>query len=208
MGDSHGECPGPRQPSLGDRDAVSEPVVPAFVLGSREDVGVSQPERDAETTALLAWLNDQREHALGILDGLDEAALRRPVLPSGWTCLGMVRHLAGMERFWFRGIVAGERAVIDGLAEEPDEWRVAPDVPVGAVFDAYRREGACANAIITGTPLDAAPAWWPPDLFGDWRLHNLREIVLHVITETACHAGHLDAVRELIDGRRWLVLTE
>jgi hypothetical protein len=45
-------------------------------------------------------------------------------------------------------------------------------------------------------------------IFGDWRLHDLREILLHVITETACHAGHLDAARELIDGRRWLVLTD
>ncbi|MGH2618166.1 MAG: DinB family protein [Thermomicrobiales bacterium] len=189
-------------------DMVSEPISPGFVPGSREDVGVSHPERDAEKTALLAWLNEQREHALGILDGLDEAALRRPVLPSGWTCLGMVRHLAGLERFWFRAVVAGERAVIDGLAEEPDEWQVAPGVPVGTVFDLYRREGELANAIIVATPLDAAPAWWPEGLFGDWRLHNLREIVLHVMTETACHAGHLDAARELIDGRQWLVLTE
>ncbi len=168
---------------------------------------MAQPTPGVETKALLAYLNDQREHALGILEGLDEEALRRPVLPSGWTGLGMVRHLAGMERFWFRGIVAGERAVIDGLADEPDEWLVAPDVPAGAVFDLYRREGAFANAIIAGTPLDAAPAWWPEGLFGDWRLHSLREIVLHVMTETACHAGHLDAARELIDGRLWLVLT-
>ena len=52
------------------------------------------------------------------------------------------------------------------------------------------------------------PLWWPEELFPGFRLHTLREIVLHVITETACHAGHLDAVRELIDGRTWLVLTE
>jgi hypothetical protein len=40
------------------------------------------------------------------------------------------------------------------------------------------------------------------------RLDNLREILLHVIAETATHAGHLDAARELIDGRQWIVLTE
>jgi hypothetical protein len=130
------------------------------------------------------------------------------MLPSGWSCLAMIQHLAGMERFWFRAIVSGERAVIDVLADEPDEWVVAPDVSVGAVFDAYRREQGIANAIIVGTRLDAAPTWWPEGLFGDWRLHNLREIMLHVITETACHTGHLDAARELIDGRQWLVLTE
>jgi Protein of unknown function (DUF664) len=57
-------------------------------------------------------------------------------------------------------------------------------------------------------PLDNAPAWWPEDLFGSWRLNDLREILLHVIAETATHAGHLDAARELIDGRQWIVLTE
>ncbi|MGO8726041.1 MAG: DUF664 domain-containing protein [Streptosporangiaceae bacterium] len=69
------------------------------------------------------------------------------------------------------------------------------------------REIELANAIIASADPDAEPARWLSQ-WGDWRLHNLREIMLHVITETACHAGHLDAVRELIDGRTWMVLTE
>ncbi len=170
---------------------------------------MSQPTLGVETTALLKYLNDQRAHALGILEGLDEDVLRRSVLPSGWTCLGLVQHLAlDIERFWFRAIVAGERTVIDGLAGAPEAWQVGSDVPVGAVFDMYRQEIDRANAIISATSLDTAPAWWPPDLFGDFRMDNLREIILHVMTETACHAGHLDAARELVDGRRWMVLTE
>jgi hypothetical protein len=80
-------------------------------------------------------------------------------------------------------------------------------VPADAVLHLYRREIQLADAIISATDLDTAPAWWPEDLFGSFRLDDLREIMLHVITETACHAGHLDAVRELIDGRRWMVLT-
>lgn len=164
---------------------------------------------DAESGTLLACLNTQRDHVLGILDGLDEDALRRPVLPSGWSCAGLVRHLAlDVERFWFRAVVAGERTVIDGLSVAPDDaWQVGADVPASSVLDLYRQEIGLANAVITGTPLDAAPAWWPEHLFGEWRIDGLREIVLHVITETACHAGHLDAARELIDGRKWLVLT-
>jgi hypothetical protein len=43
-----------------------------------------------------------------------------------------------------------------------------------------------------------------PDYFSDWRLRDVREIILHVITETAVHAGHLDAARELLDGRTWM----
>jgi hypothetical protein len=171
---------------------------------------MSQPPTGTERKALLACLNAQREHVLGNLEGLDEEALRRPVLPSGWNCLGLVRHLAlDDERFWFRGIVAGEQTVIDQVAEGPDDaWHVGPDVPAEAVFDMYRQQIDLANAVITATPLDAAPAWWSEDLFGDWRLDNLREVILHVLTETAVHAGHLDAARELIDGKTWLVLTE
>jgi uncharacterized damage-inducible protein DinB len=153
-------------------------------------------------------LNAQRDHALGILEGLSEEDLHRPVLPSGWACVGLVQHLAlDVERFWFRAVIAGEKPVIDALAEEGNAWRVSSDVRTEDVFDVYRREIGRANEVIRSTPLDSPPAWWPA-FFGDWRLHDLREVIMHVITETACHAGHLDAVRELIDGRRWLVLTE
>jgi uncharacterized damage-inducible protein DinB len=161
----------------------------------------AQPNR--ETDALLAALDDQREHVLGILEGLSDEALRRRVLPSGWTCLGLVRHLAlDVERFWFRGVIAGERLDLDG----DDAWQVPPDVTADAVFAAYRAEIEAANAIIAATAADAPPAWWPP-FFSSWRLDDARQVILHVIAETACHAGHLDAVRELIDGRTWLVLT-
>lgn len=163
----------------------------------------------AEHKTLLAYLNAQREHALGILEGLDEETLRRSVLPSGWTSLGMVQHLAlDIERFWFRAVVAGEQAAIDEVADALNAWQVSADVSAKTVFDLYHEEIGRADAIIAATPLDAAPAWWPRELFGDWRLNTVREIIMHVMTETACHTGHLDVVRELIDGRRWLVLTE
>jgi hypothetical protein len=159
----------------------------------------------SEREVLLSSLNGQREHVLGILDGLPAEALRRPVLPSGWTCLGLVRHLTlDDERFWFRAVVAGERVE---LASGMEAWQVAPDTPAEAVLGAYQQEIELANAIIAATPLDSAPAWWPEEQFGSWRLHNVRQIILHMITETACHAGHLDAARELIDGRTWLILT-
>lgn len=74
------------------------------------------------------------------------------------------------------------------------------------VFARYRDEAQRTNEIVMATPLDAAPAWWPDDLFGDFRLDNLREVIVHVLIESATHAGHLDALRELIDGRTWLVL--
>jgi uncharacterized damage-inducible protein DinB len=157
-----------------------------------------------ESTALLAYLNAQRKHILGALDGLPDEALRRPVLPSGWTCLGLVNHLAlDVERFWFRAVLTGERAAIDGLTAKA--WQVDPATPTTAVLDLYRDEIALANAIIETTPPDTTAAWWPADFFGDQPPDPMRDIALHVIVETACHAGHLDAARELIDGRQWIV---
>ncbi|MDQ4097300.1 MAG: DinB family protein, partial [Actinomycetota bacterium] len=83
------------------------------------------PNRELET--LLAYLDEQRTHAIGILEGLDEEALRRPVLPSGWSCLEMVGHLADLERFWFRRVVASDQTAINVLADDPDNpWRNGP----------------------------------------------------------------------------------
>ncbi|MCG7526401.1 DinB family protein [Streptomyces sp. OfavH-34-F] len=166
------------------------------------------PAANAEIRALLSALEAQRRHVLGILDGLSPEALRRPALPSGWSCLGLVRHLAlDVERFWFQAVLAGDAAVIASLDDIDDAWQVDPAMPHTEVLDRYRAEADRADAAVAaadpGTPL----AWWPHHLFGDPHLHTVRDVLLHVITETACHAGHLDAARELADGRRWLVLT-
>lgn len=169
---------------------------------------MSSTSQTPETRLLLDHLDAQRRHVLGILEGLDEAALRRAVLPSGWNCLGLLQHLAlDDERFWFQAVVAGDATVIDQVMSAPeDAWRIGADVPVEQVFDLYREQMDRSNAIIEATPLDAEPAWWP-DFFPDFRFESLREVILHVLTETAVHAGHLDATRELIDGRTWLVLS-
>jgi uncharacterized damage-inducible protein DinB len=154
----------------------------------------------SEKQLMLAALNNQREHVLGILDGLSDEDLRRPVLPTGWSCLGLVRHLTvDVEEFWFRVVAAGE-----AVEPRPAGWQVGPGEPAQAVLDAYRRATERASAIIDALPIDAPPAFWPAEQFGQWRLHNLGELLMHVITETACHAGHLDAARELIDGETWL----
>ncbi|MGW2592375.1 DinB family protein [Streptomyces sp. NPDC001515] len=156
----------------------------------------------------MTTLNGQRRHILGILDGLSDEDLRRPVLPSGWSCLGLVQHLAlDVERFWFQAVVTGDKEVIASLAEIDDAWQVPATTPAADVLARYRTETARADAIATASAPEIPLAWWPQDLFGDPHLHTLRDVLLHVLAETACHAGHLDAARELLDGRRWLVLT-
>jgi hypothetical protein len=159
-----------------------------------------------ETSVLLTSLDAQRRHVVGIIDELEEVELRRSLVPSGWTPLGLVQHLTlDVERFWFLAVVAGDRRTIDELDGGGDSWRVSAGVSSAAVFERYLAAAAAANQIIGSVPLDAEPLWWPTEHFGDWRLESLREIVLHVIVETACHAGHLDVMRELLDGKQWII---
>ena len=67
--------------------------------------------RSLDPRPLLAHLQGQRRHVLGALEGLDDEQLRRPVLPSGWSCLGLVRHLTlDDEEFWFQAVLAGDPA--------------------------------------------------------------------------------------------------
>jgi hypothetical protein len=162
---------------------------------------------DQEKDVLLRFLERHRSHVLGILDGLSEEDLRRPVLPSGWSCLGMVQHLAlADEHYWFRCIMAGEP--LDFFpGQRGSDWVLNPADSAADILTLYRDEIARSNAIIEATPLDAPPRqkdpWW-----GEWgnQITDLRYILLHVIGETACHAGHLAAAAELIDGRQWVVL--
>ena len=160
-----------------------------------------------ERLRLGSALQAQRDHVVGILEDLDEASARKVVAPSGWNVLGLVQHLTrDDERFWFSAVITGDPAAIDATLSEGDAWQIAQDQTLAAVLSAYRAETARSAAALDAADLDAPPAWWPGDLFGDWRLDDVREIVLHVITETATHAGHLDLVRELIDGRQWIAM--
>jgi hypothetical protein len=168
----------------------------------------SDDPADENRDALFEFLNDQRDHAVGILEDLSEEQLHRAVLPSGWSPLGMVRHLAiDVEHYWFRCIIGGEP--LGWFAEngygDSASWKVGETELAADGLALYRREIEKANEVIAATPLGMAPRqrdeWW-----GDWEVPDFRFVMLHVIAETACHAGHLDAARELIDGRQWMPL--
>jgi hypothetical protein len=84
---------------------------------------------DRETKALLDCLENQRGHVVGILDGLSSEALHQTMLPSEWTSLGLVNHLAlDVERFWFRQVVSAETFDLDpdGDAASSPSRRVTP----------------------------------------------------------------------------------
>jgi hypothetical protein len=141
------------------------------------------------------------------LQGLSDEQLRRPVLPSGWSCLGLVRHLTlSDERYWFEVVVAGEP--LDFWPEgENGDWVVGPDETADEVLADYRSAIQRSDEIVAARSLDQAPAhpedWWAE---AGVRFPDVRAVALHVLVETATHAGHLDAVRELLDGRQHIVL--
>ncbi len=167
----------------------------------------SQSE-DTEDRALLAFLTAQRDAVLSIVAGLDEQAWHRSVVPSGWTPAGLVDHLGGAEWHWFQGVVAGAQPEPQPGDEDlpPYDPKTAPafvtDLPSAEIISFYRDQCARSDAVLEVTPLSAPPRGRhgnpdsePPDV---------RWVVLHMIEETARHAGHLDIARELMDGQTGL----
>ena len=160
---------------------------------------------DTERDALIAFLRAQRESVLAILDGLPEGALRTSVVPSRWTPLGLVEHLTGAEFFWIQVVLLGARGPLPaGDSTEVSEWGpFLTDRPVAEVLDGYRRQCAETDATLQHLPLETAPRYRPAWV-GPGEATELRWILLHLIEETARHAGHLDIARELLDGRTGL----
>ena len=156
---------------------------------------------DGERAALGWFLRAQRASVLAIVDGLDDAALTSPVaLPSGWSPIGMIEHLGYAERHWFQEVLTGSA---DPLPWPDDDTPLRTTRPPAAVVEFYRTQCERSDAILAATPLSAAPRGRHPDPLGA-EITDVRRIVLHMIEETARHAGHLDAARELLDGRTGL----
>jgi hypothetical protein len=155
---------------------------------------------DSEKDALLLFLDAQRASVLAIVDGLDTEALTTAVLPSGWTPLGLVEHLGHAERHWFEEVLTGSA---EPLPWPDDHTPLLTPRPPSVVFAFYRDQCERSNALLASTPLSTPPRGSHPSPLGD-ETTDLRRIVLHMIEETARHAGHLDAARELLDGRTGL----
>lgn len=159
-------------------------------------------EHEADDELLRAFLRGQRQSVLAVAEGLDEEAWHRSVVPTGWTPAGLLEHLGGAEWHWFQGVVAGKQPELSGdLAEDeppydPMSVVFATDAPSAEVVTFYRNQCEQSEAVLAMTPL-AAP---PLGKHGSFEPPNVRWVVLHMIEETARHAGHLDIARELLDG--------
>jgi len=166
--------------------------------------------KDPDDQALLTFLAAQRDAVLKIVEGLPEEAWQTPVVPSGWTVAGMLWHLGGVELHWLQHVTTGvaeEQPADEETAEEEDggddpEAAFTSEWPSADLIANYRDQCRRSDEVLAVTPLSAPPRGlgFHPDPEYTRQITNVRWIVLHVIEETARHAGHLDIARELLDG--------
>lgn len=153
----------------------------------RADGGFDNNER----AMLVGFLNDRRLTLELKCQGLDaEGMAMQSVPPSDLSLLGLVRHLAGVERYWFQGAIAGR----DIERPYEAEFDVAPDPNMVAdAWVTWRAEVDASNEVLASVS----------DLgeLGKGKAVPVREVLVHVIREYAQHMGHADLIRERIDGR-------
>jgi hypothetical protein len=165
------------------------------------DQRTETPRRAGERETLEGFLDFYRETILWKVAGMSDDDLRRIIVPSGWSPLGMVKHLAYVERAWFRDRLAGEEPLpVPWTEEDPDaDFRVEPGESTEEIIGFYRGQCEQSRTFASKESLDDLAKEWPADRPPEKR-PSLRWIYVHMIEETARHAGHLDVARELIDG--------
>jgi uncharacterized damage-inducible protein DinB len=159
------------------------------------------PFVNAERASLLAWLDYQRETLATKCEGLGaEALCRRSVPPSTMSLVGLVRHMAEVERNWFQRVMSGHGDDVAGpifYDRETNPDGDFDDVAPATVEDdiaTWRREIAAADVVIAGLDLDDRRSSALGNEF------DLRWVLTHMIEEYARHNGHADLLREAIDG--------
>ncbi|MDF2443649.1 MAG: hypothetical protein JWR01_1852 [Subtercola sp.] len=160
-----------------------------------EIVRPEAPEHGPERESLEGFLDWQRATVVWKAGGLSDADAARQLLPSITTVSGLVRHLADVERSWFREVLAGEQNVpARWSAEDPDgEFRVTGADSLAEIIADYELACAESRAVAARFALDDLSA-------GREHRFSLRWILLHLVEETARHLGHIDVLRELLDG--------
>jgi hypothetical protein len=156
-----------------------------------------------ERTQLVGWLDLQREIVRWKCKGLSEEDAHRALLPTSplMTVAGLVSHLRWTEDLWFEiaflgAPPAGPQFEEDENGEATDaDWKV-DDVPLSQLLADYEQQCRRSNEIIAAHSLDEVgkQTGWPSGQ------STLRWMVQHMLEETARHAGHLDIIRELLDG--------
>ncbi|MFI8001760.1 DinB family protein [Streptomyces sp. NPDC086010] len=151
------------------------------------------PYTGGEKESLHISLDRHRDVVLWKLEGLDDEQLRRPMTPTGTNLLGIVKHLATVEYGWF--CAAFGHATEDFWFDtSKDDMTVAPDESTERILAFYARARAAADRSIEETGLDTTGTSWNGNTV------SMRWVLIHMIEDVLRHAGHMDIVRELIDG--------
>ncbi|MEV8531790.1 DinB family protein [Streptomyces sp. NPDC051211] len=159
------------------------------------------PATGDERLMLAGFLADQRRTLELKCAGLEAELARRSVEPSTLSLLGLVRHLADVERRWFRQVLAGQDAPPRFSSEtDPDrdfDGAVSDPEAVAEAWEAWRTEAAFADRFAVEAPhldVEGKDAWRGTV--------SLRWVLIHMVEEYARHNGHADLLRERIDGAR------
>ncbi|MET0136082.1 MAG: DinB family protein [Kibdelosporangium sp.] len=159
----------------------------------RVDAPFAGDER-AQLTGHLDWVRDTVRLKV---DGLSQEDARRALLPSRLTTVaGLLSHLRWVEAYWFRTILSGQAGAAPYSAEDPDaEFRTGLTTDLEVLVDEYEQECRNSRDVTATLALDYAVP------FRNKGPLNVRWVLVHMTQETARHAGHLDILRELLDGR-------
>jgi hypothetical protein len=157
-----------------------------------------------EREVLLGYIRWQREQVVATANGLTEAELRWTPSDHLLPIIGIINHLTHMEWRWVEGRYLGSE-----FPARTDEFSVPDDLSGVQAIDAYWQQALRTERIVRDAPsLEVAclgdehgrgPAHV---LFGFDRPIDLRWVLLHLLEETAHHAGHADSTREMLDGRK------
>ena len=159
---------------------------------------IDPPLAASEPEMLNTFLDYQRATLLWKVSGVSDEDLRRKaVSSSSLTLLGLVKHLAYVERFWFQRRFKGEDVAFPWTKDDPDaDWRIEPGETTAGIIGLYQAEAEKSRRIVREANLgDLEARSWP----GGEKV-TLRWILFHMIEEVARHNGHADFLREAIDG--------
>ncbi|MFD8481856.1 DinB family protein [Kitasatospora sp. NPDC059673] len=156
-----------------------------------------------ERTQLTTFLDYARATAKAKCEGISAEDARRSPLPGSplMTVCGLISHLRWVEYWWLHAVFLGEEdtgPLAGATAEDPDpEMRTAVDVPLEQLLAEYEEQSVRFRKLVAEHDLDERAV---RPMRGGVHM-DLRWILLHLIEEIARHNGHLDIVRELLDGR-------
>ncbi|MFF3843671.1 DinB family protein [Streptomyces sp. NPDC002328] len=156
------------------------------------------PRMTGDERAMLdSWLDFHRATLELKCAGLDDEQVRlAAAAPSELTLLGLVQHLAEVERTWFQRVFAG--LDVPPVFEEPTGYALSPERGLDEALDAWRREIARGRELTAGRSLEDAGRIADGPMAG--LEVSLRWVLIHLIEEYARHNGHADILRESIDG--------